>query len=82
MRRVLEAGADPNIVGPGRGESLEDIEKFYNNNIKERTATSDQYGSPLHYAAQAGNDDIVKLLLDFGADGHAFAWHLPLPRTQ
>ncbi|RYP35755.1 hypothetical protein DL767_003700 [Monosporascus sp. MG133] len=65
MRRALELGADPNTVGPDPGESLEELlNAVTGNKIDEEEYT---YGSPLHYAARAGDDQMVNLLLDYGA---------------
>ncbi|RYP73988.1 hypothetical protein DL771_003299 [Monosporascus sp. 5C6A] len=65
MRRALELRADPNTVGPRPGESPEELLNV--GPVNEIGKGQYTYGSPLHYAARAGDGQMVNLLLDYGA---------------
>ncbi|RYP25731.1 hypothetical protein DL768_011426 [Monosporascus sp. mg162] len=73
MRRALELGADPNIVGPDPGESPEELFNAATGKISRERYIS---GSPLHYAAKAGDNHMVNLLLDYGAKTNVPSRHL------
>ncbi|RYP93227.1 hypothetical protein DL770_000702 [Monosporascus sp. CRB-9-2] len=67
MRRALELGADPNTVGPDPGESPEELFNAATGNGRRRGYYT--YGSPLHYAARAGDDQMLlpTILINRGA---------------
>lgn len=64
MRKALSMGADINTVGPGRGETPEDLDGYTWCDIYPDDG---KYGTALHYAALQGDDDMVALLLTSGA---------------
>ncbi|KAI0154561.1 hypothetical protein GGR57DRAFT_105991 [Xylariaceae sp. FL1272] len=69
MRTALDLGAD--VQGVGFGEEDPDwVLKVIDEDERarrERREERREYGSPLHYGAKHGNDDIVALLLERGA---------------
>lgn len=73
MQKALSIGADINTVGPGLGESPEDLVYLYHwDHVWERIVPDDgKYGNPLHYAALRGDNDMVGLLLKSGANLNA-----------
>lgn len=74
-RRALELGADPNTKGPQFPESRD----FSNDPCYNGICTVQDhrpYGSPLHFAANEGNDAMVNLLLDYGARTDASSEHV------
>lgn len=73
MRKALVMGADVNAVGPGHGEIFEDLKDHWDT---ETYPADGKYGTPLHYAALRGDNDMVALLLESGADLNAASFQL------
>lgn len=48
MRTALAMGASANTVGPGRGETPEELEDYWD---QQSSPTDGEYGTPLHHAA-------------------------------
>lgn len=65
LRKALDCGANPNAVGPGR---LESSSEYHARELYKFSHTEEmEYGTALHYAARAGRNDIVALLVESGA---------------
>lgn len=68
MRMALAIGADVNTTGPGRRETPQEMKNHRHSWVYPDDR---RYGTPLHYAALRGNDDMASLLLRSGADLNA-----------
>ncbi|KAK8109090.1 hypothetical protein PG984_014891 [Apiospora sp. TS-2023a] len=75
LTNALDYGADPNMVGPDEADTENMLKRFADlpdfENIRHDMRDVKEYGTPLHFAAKAGYNDIVAALLDAGANVHA-----------
>ncbi|NGX60396.1 MAG: hypothetical protein KR126chlam3_01569 [Chlamydiae bacterium] len=78
VKLFLENGANPNFIGIYNPSTFRIAQKAFADCIKFFLEGSDakiselvERGAPLHFAARAGNADVTKVLLRFGAEINA-----------
>ncbi|ROW01378.1 hypothetical protein VPNG_07615 [Cytospora leucostoma] len=80
-QKALAAGAMVNTVSPGCGETREQLDFIFKEGESLghrdfRPSDGKEYGTPLHYAALRGDNEMIALLLESGADLRAASYKL------